>query len=53
MKVAIPADEMNIGSNVCVSFGRTPYFMLYDTDTKESTFLENSAAGSRKKHRKN
>ena len=44
MKIAIPVDEKDMGTNVCVSFGRTPYFLIYDTETKESTFLDNSAA---------
>ena len=35
-----------MGSNVCVSFGRTPFFLIYDTETKESIFIENSAAAS-------
>ena len=46
MKIAIPVDEKTLGSNVCVSFGRTPYFLIYDTETKESIFIENSAAAS-------
>lgn len=46
MKIAIPVDEKDIGTNVCVSFGRTPCFLIYDTETKESTFLDNSAAAS-------
>lgn len=44
MKIAIPIDEKSLESNVCVSFGRTPYFVIYDIDTKESIFLDNSAA---------
>lgn len=46
MKIAIPVDEKDMGTNVCVSFGRTPYFLVYDTETKQSTFLDNSAAAS-------
>ena len=46
MKIAIPTDENSIGTDVCISFGRTPYFMIFDTDTKASTFLDNSAAAS-------
>ena len=46
MKIAIPVDEKSVDSNVCVSFGRTPYFLIYDVDTKESVFLDNSAAAS-------
>jgi predicted Fe-Mo cluster-binding NifX family protein len=46
MKIAIPVDEKSLSSNVCISFGRTPYFLIYDTETKESVFLDNSAAAS-------
>lgn len=46
MIIAIPVDEKDMETNICVSFGRTPYFLIYDTETKESTFLENSAAAS-------
>lgn len=46
MKVAIPADDNNINSTVCMSFGRTPFFLIYDTETATSEFLNNSAASS-------
>jgi predicted Fe-Mo cluster-binding NifX family protein len=46
MKIAIPVDEKNMESNVCASFGRAPYFLIYDTETKESVFIDNSAATS-------
>jgi predicted Fe-Mo cluster-binding NifX family protein len=46
MKIAIPVDEKSLESNVCVSFGRSPYFLIYDTDTKKSVYLDNSAASS-------
>ncbi len=46
MKIAIPVDEKSMGTNVCVSFGRTPYFLIYDTESKESSFINNSAASS-------
>ncbi len=46
MKIAIPVDEKSLESNVCASFGRAPYFLIYDIDTKESVFLENSATAS-------
>ncbi len=43
MKLAIPVDEKNYDTNVCISFGRTPYFLIYDTETSECIFLDNSA----------
>ena len=46
MKIAIPVDEKDLGTKVCVSFGCTPYYLIYDTETKESIFLDNSAATS-------
>ncbi len=46
MKIAIPVDEKSMGTNVCVSFGRAPHFLIYDTETQESLFLDNSAAAS-------
>ncbi|MFA6308877.1 MAG: NifB/NifX family molybdenum-iron cluster-binding protein [Clostridia bacterium] len=46
MKIAMPVDGKSMDSTVCISFGRTPYFLIYDTESKESTFLDNSAAAS-------
>jgi predicted Fe-Mo cluster-binding NifX family protein len=46
MKIVIPVDEKNAASSVCQSFGRAPYFLIFDSETKESTFIENSAAKS-------
>jgi len=46
MKIAIPVDDKSLESKVCISFGRTPYFLIYETDTKENLFLDNSAAAS-------
>ena len=46
MKIAMPVEEKSMGTSICVSFGRTPYFIIYDTETKESTYLDNSGAAS-------
>jgi len=46
MKIAIPVDDKNIESGVCPSFGRAPYFLFYNTDNKESYYLDNSAVAS-------
>lgn len=46
MKIAIPVDEKNLESTVCVSFGRTPYFLIYDMSDDAYTFIDNSAATS-------
>lgn len=46
MKIAIPTDNNNMNSNICISFGRAPYFLFYDTDNEKSKFVENTAAES-------
>lgn len=46
MKIAIPADEKILNSEVCMSFGRAPYFYIYETLTKMGDFIENEAAKS-------
>lgn len=46
MKLAIPVNENVWETSVCPSFGRTPYFLIYDTDTREYDFIENTAASS-------
>lgn len=46
MIIAIPVDDKNIKGNVCVSFGRAPYYMFFDTDNNDSSFINNSAANS-------
>lgn len=33
-------------SGVCLSFGRAPYYLIYDTSTKSSKFVINTAAES-------
>lgn len=46
MKIAIPADECRANSEVCMSYGRTPFFAVYDTENNEFSFLDNSAAAN-------
>lgn len=46
MKIAIPATANNIDSEVCPSFGRTEYFLIYNTNDQAICFLDNSAAAS-------
>lgn len=36
MKIAMPVDDKFMEMSVCQSFGRTPYFLIYDTESKES-----------------
>lgn len=44
MIIAIPVDEKNMETNVGISFGRASYFHIYNTETKESSFIDNGAA---------
>lgn len=46
MIISIPVDEENLETKVSISFGRTNYFMLYDTDKEEASFIDNSAIAS-------
>lgn len=46
MKIAIPVETKQSNAPVCVSFGRTPFFAIYDTDLKNFEFKSNSAADS-------
>lgn len=46
MKIAIPVEGKSMETSVCQSFGRAPYFLIYDQEAKESTFIENNAAAS-------
>jgi len=47
MKIAIPVNEKTLNSSVSAHFGRAPYFLIYDTETKESAFMDNAASTSR------
>ncbi|MDD4377287.1 MAG: NifB/NifX family molybdenum-iron cluster-binding protein [Eubacteriales bacterium] len=42
MKIIIPVNEDK--GTVCVSFGRTPLFLMVDLETKEREFIVNPAA---------
>ncbi len=46
MKIIIPVEGKNTDAPVCPSFGRTPFFMLFDTETQKSDFIDNAAANS-------
>ncbi len=46
MRIAIPMNDKNLDAEVCPSFGRAPYFLFYNSVTKESEFLDNAAAAS-------
>lgn len=42
----MPINEKDLNSSICSSFGRAPYFLFYNTDTKENYYLDNNAAAS-------
>ena len=46
MKVVVPVESKSLEEPVCPSFGRTPLFVLFDTDSGTYEFLNNEAAAS-------
>lgn len=46
MKIALPTENKDINSMLCASFGRAPYYLIYDTVTQSSVFVDNTAAAS-------
>ena len=46
MKIAMPVDDRSMETSISQHFGRAPFFLIYDTGSKESIFLDNSAATS-------
>lgn len=46
MKIAIPVDSKSPDTKVCMSFGRAPYYLIYDSETQDKVFIQNTAAQS-------
>lgn len=46
MKIAMPVDSNKSGTGVCMSFGRAPYFLVHDTESKKDNFVKNTAVAS-------
>ncbi len=46
MKVIVPVESKSLDAPVCPSFGRTPLYASYDTETGNHEFLDNSAAAA-------
>ncbi|WP_353893655.1 NifB/NifX family molybdenum-iron cluster-binding protein [Proteinivorax hydrogeniformans] len=44
MKIVMPMEEKSLKGSVCDSFGRAPYFLIYDTETKNENFFESVAS---------
>ena len=40
MKIAMPVDEKVVNPKINNTFGRTPYFAIYETETKEFNFID-------------
>jgi len=46
MIIAVPVNEMEATSEVCVSFGRAPYYMVFDDRKRTFDYFENKAANA-------
>ena len=46
MKIALPVENKSADSAICPSFGRTPFFLIYDSETKDRLFVDNGAVAS-------
>lgn len=46
MIIAIPINDNSANTTICPSFGRTPYYFVFNTATKEKEYMVNSAAQS-------
>lgn len=44
MKIAIPVEGDRAGARVCTSYGRAPFYLIHDTETKENHYVVNEAA---------
>jgi len=44
MRVAIPIENESMEGQVCPSFGRTPFYLIYDDVSAETKYLVNEAA---------
>ncbi|MCH3916638.1 MAG: NifB/NifX family molybdenum-iron cluster-binding protein [Spirochaetia bacterium] len=43
MKVAMAVTGKDLDSKINPTFGRTPFFLIYDTETKKETYIDNPA----------
>lgn len=46
MIIGIPVEKDSMNASISDHFGRTNFFLVYNTDNKESTFIDNTAANS-------
>lgn len=47
MIIALPVDEKDLNNPVSVSFGRAPYYAVYNTETNDVKYIENTAANAK------
>ena len=47
MRIALPVDDSSWETTVCQSFGRAPYFLIYDSAKDQHSFINNNAVSSR------
>jgi|LSQX01.1.fsa_nt_gb predicted Fe-Mo cluster-binding NifX family protein len=47
MKILIPVEQANMNGEVSPSFGRAPFFLVYDIEQKAEEFIKNTAADNR------
>lgn len=41
MRIAIPVGEKKEKADIYETFGRAPYFLIYETDSKDIVFIDN------------
>ena len=46
MKIALPVKARSLQAEISDTFGRTEYFLIYDTENKTAEYIDNSAAAS-------
>lgn len=46
MRLLIPVNKQDVSGDICQSFGRAPYFMIWHTDSETSEFHQNDGASS-------
>lgn len=46
MKLIVPVESKSLEAPVCPSFGRAPFFLLFDTESDGHEFMDNAAATS-------
>ncbi len=46
MKIILPVDNKSMQAEISQSFGRAPYFLMYDLNKNVEAFIANTAASS-------